>query len=132
MATSKTSIAKDLETLHTAIKNLPASAQFGRRDNPLVQYLTPGLTKCDNPKPIFPTHKDGDYFIFNQQWMRVFQKKPGDPADKLEKLVSCGRGKHGLILAYGWAAHYATVVSPVERDLIQLRIQTLLKLIIAS
>ncbi|KAJ6505371.1 hypothetical protein C8R45DRAFT_1070103 [Mycena sanguinolenta] len=101
MATSETSIAKDLETLHTAIKNLPASTQSGQRDNPLAQYLTSGLTKGDNPKPIFPTHKDGDYFIFNQQWERVFQKKPGNPADKLEKHVSCARARQkGISSSY--------------------------------
>ncbi|KAF7346736.1 Reverse transcriptase-RNase H-integrase [Mycena sanguinolenta] len=128
MATS-TSIDEDLETLHTAIKNLPASAQSGRHDNPLAKFLTPGLTKGDDPKPDFPTHKDGAYLIFNQQWEHVFQKKPGDPDNKLENLVSRGRGKHGLILAHAWAAHYTTVVEPGERELIQLRVQTLLNLI---
>jgi hypothetical protein len=107
--TASTSIDKDLETLLTAIKNLPAFAQSGRRDDPLGKYLTPGLTKGDNPKPACPSHKDGAYFAFNQEWERAFQKKPGDPDDKLQKLVSHGRGKHSLILAHAWAEHYATV-----------------------
>ncbi|KAJ6580783.1 hypothetical protein B0H19DRAFT_1251081 [Mycena capillaripes] len=101
-------------------------AHSGRRDDPLRKYLTPGLTKGDNPKPAFPSHKDGAYFVFNQEWERVFQKQPGDPDDKLQKLVSHGRGKHGLILAHGWAEHYAAVAEPDERNLIQLRVQTLL------
>jgi hypothetical protein len=29
------------------------------------------------------------------------------------------RGKHGLILAHAWAAHYAGVVGTNEQDLIQ-------------
>ncbi|KAF7354492.1 hypothetical protein MVEN_01138500 [Mycena venus] len=75
---------------------------------------------------------DGLYFIFNAQWERVFQKLPGQPDNKLTNLVAYGRGKHGLILAHAWAAHYATVVTPAERDLIQLRVQSLLKLITNS
>ncbi|KAJ7816424.1 hypothetical protein B0H14DRAFT_2602686 [Mycena olivaceomarginata] len=97
------SIEEDLETLLTAIKNLPASAQSGHRSAPLGKYLTPGLTKSNNPEPTFPSHKDGAYFVFNHQWEHVFQKQPGDPDDKLQKLVSSGRGMHGLILAHAWA-----------------------------
>jgi hypothetical protein len=126
------SLAEDLDTLLTAIKNLPAAAQSGRRHDPAGKHLTPGLTKGDNPEPAFPSHKDGPYAVFNEQWERVFQRQPGDPADKLEKLVSHGRGKHGLILAHAWATHYATVVKPDEKILIQLRVQTLLNLIMKS
>jgi hypothetical protein len=129
---ASTLIDKDLETLLTAIRNLPASAQSGRRNDPLGKYLTPGQTKGDNPRPVFPSHKDGAYFVFNHEWEHVFQKQPGDPDDKLQKLVSHGRGKHGLILAHAWARHYATVAKPDERDLIQLRVQTLLNLITES
>ncbi|KAJ7836133.1 hypothetical protein B0H14DRAFT_3705468 [Mycena olivaceomarginata] len=55
------SIEEDLETLLTAIKNLPASAQSGCHSDPLGKYLTPGLTKGNNPEPAFPSHKDGAY-----------------------------------------------------------------------
>ncbi|KAJ7859610.1 hypothetical protein B0H14DRAFT_2577042 [Mycena olivaceomarginata] len=127
--TASTSIDKDLETLLTAIKNLPTFAQSGRRDDPLGKYLTPGLTKGNNPKPACPSHKDGAYFAFNQEWERAFQKQPGDPDDKLQKPVSHGRGKHGLILAHACAEHYATVAKPDERNLIQLRVQTLRNLL---
>jgi hypothetical protein len=125
-------IEEDLETLLTAIKNLPASAQSVRRSDPLGKYLTPGLTKGNNPESAFPSHKDGAYFVFNHQWECVFQKQPGDPDDKLQKLVSRGRGMHGLILAHAWAKHYATVAKPDEKNLIQLRVQTLLNLITKS
>ncbi|KAJ7858209.1 hypothetical protein B0H14DRAFT_2577829 [Mycena olivaceomarginata] len=123
------SIEEDLETLLTAIKNLPASAQSGCRSDPLGKYLTPGLTKSNNPKPAFPSHKDGAYFVFNHQWEHVFQKQPGDPDDKLQKLMSSGCRMHGLILAHAWAKCYATVAKPDERNLIQLQVQTLLNLI---
>ncbi|KAJ7357972.1 hypothetical protein DFH08DRAFT_437576 [Mycena albidolilacea] len=129
---ASTSIDKDLETLLTAIQNLPASAQSGRRNDPLGKYLTPGQTKGNNPRSVFPSHKDGAYFVFNHEWEHVFQKQPGDPDDKLQKLVSHGHGKHGLILAHAWARHYATVAKPDERDRIQLRVQTLLNLITES
>ncbi|KAJ7808721.1 hypothetical protein B0H14DRAFT_3482044 [Mycena olivaceomarginata] len=105
MAAASPSIEEDLETLLTAIKNLPASAQSGRRSDPLGIYLTPGLTKSNNSKPAFPSHKDSAYFVFNHQWEHVFQKQPGDPDHKLQKLVSSGRGMHGLILAHAWAKH---------------------------
>ncbi|KAJ7491842.1 hypothetical protein B0H11DRAFT_2008061 [Mycena galericulata] len=119
----------DLKTLLNAIKSLPDSTQNGRRDGPLGKHLTPDLTKDDNPQPVFPTHEDGPYYVFNMRWERVFQKQPGDPDNKLEKLVSHGRGKHGLLLAHAWAEHYAGVVKSDERDLIQLRVQTLLSFI---
>ncbi|KAJ7312785.1 hypothetical protein DFH08DRAFT_821949 [Mycena albidolilacea] len=125
---------EDLEALLTAIKNLPAAAQSRRRHDPAGKYLTPGLTKGDNPEPTFPSHKDGPYAVFNEQWECVFQlqRQPGDPDNKLEKLVSHGRGKHGLILAHAWATHYATVVKLDEEILIQLRVKTLLNLITKS
>ncbi|KAJ7473040.1 hypothetical protein B0H11DRAFT_2037125 [Mycena galericulata] len=103
----------DLKTLLNAIKSLPDSTQNGRRDGPLGKHLTLDLTKDDNPQPVFPTHEDGPYYVFNMRWERVFQKQPGDPDNKLEKL----------------AEHYAGVVKSDERDLIQLRVQTLLSFI---
>ncbi|KAJ7020282.1 hypothetical protein C8F04DRAFT_1014408 [Mycena alexandri] len=39
------------------------------------------------------------------------------------------RGKHGLTLAYSWAAYYATVVEPDEKDLVQMRVQQLVRII---
>ncbi|KAF8215441.1 hypothetical protein K438DRAFT_1749478 [Mycena galopus ATCC 62051] len=96
------------------------------------EVVTPGLTKGDNPKPACPSHKDGAYFAFNQEWERMFQKQPGDPDDKLQKLVSHGRGKHGLILAHAWNEHYATVAKPDERNLIQLRTGTIGPIVISG
>ncbi|KAJ7676361.1 hypothetical protein B0H17DRAFT_1238116 [Mycena rosella] len=96
---------ESLGRLRAAIDGLPASIRTGRRDGPLVKYLTPALSKDDEPQPVFPSHKDGP-------------------------LVS--RGKHGLILAYTWAAHYAPLVAPDELFLVELRIQTLLALITAA
>ncbi|KAJ7880694.1 hypothetical protein B0H13DRAFT_2345492 [Mycena leptocephala] len=63
---------------------------------------------------------------------QLTEKLPGDPDDKLTRLVSNGRGKHGLILAHAWAEHYATIAKPDERHLIQLRVQSLLNLITNS
>ncbi|KAJ7125960.1 hypothetical protein C8R44DRAFT_874357 [Mycena epipterygia] len=110
---ASTSLEEDLKTLLTAINNLPPSSQSGRRDDPLGKYLTPGLTKGDDPKPVFPSHTDGAYVAFNREWERVFQKRPGDPDDKLQKLVSHGRGKHGLILAHATGV----IDSTVNKDL---------------
>ncbi|KAJ7042300.1 hypothetical protein C8F04DRAFT_1176457 [Mycena alexandri] len=59
----------------------------------------------------------------NERWEHVFQRLPADPPDKLQRLIC--RGKHGLILAYSWAAHYATVVGRDEKDLVQMRVQQL-------
>ncbi|KAJ7697685.1 hypothetical protein B0H17DRAFT_1197343 [Mycena rosella] len=73
---------------------------------------------------------DGPYCTFNQEWERAFQKKSGEPPEILHSLVS--RGKHGLILAYTWAAHYTPLVAPDELFLVELRIQTLLALITAA
>ncbi|KAJ7868101.1 hypothetical protein B0H14DRAFT_3441495 [Mycena olivaceomarginata] len=70
----------------------------------------------------------GSYQIA-RQWEHVFQKLPTDPDDELTTLVRRGRGRNGLILAHDWAAHYATVVTAGEKNLIQLRVQTLLRLI---
>ncbi|KAJ7679850.1 hypothetical protein B0H17DRAFT_1206356 [Mycena rosella] len=126
---ASTSLDEDLQTLLTAINNLSPSSRSGRRDDPLGKYLPPGLTKGNDPKPAFPTHKDSTYVAFNREWGRVFQRQPGDPDDKLQKLVSHGRGKHGLILAHAWANHYATAVKPDERMMVQLRVQTLINLI---
>ncbi|KAJ7192960.1 hypothetical protein GGX14DRAFT_577617 [Mycena pura] len=82
------SLDVDLKTLLNAIKSLPGSTQNGRRDGPLGKHLTPDLTKDDNPQPVFPTHEDGPYYVFNMRWERVFQKQPGDPDNKLEKRAS--------------------------------------------
>ncbi|KAJ7906492.1 hypothetical protein B0H13DRAFT_1880554 [Mycena leptocephala] len=113
MSTSM-SLGQELVTLLAAINNLPASSKSGHRD---AKYLTPGLTKGNDPKPVFPGRE------------HVFQKLASQPADKFTKLMAYGHGKHGLILAQAWAAQYATVVTSMERDLVQLRVQSLLKLI---
>jgi hypothetical protein len=126
------SIEEDLKALEAAINNLPTSHRSGSRKGPLGKYLTPGQSKGDDPKPVFPAAKDGAYQAFNEGWEHVFQKLPSDPDDKLTRLVSHGRGKHGLILAHAWADHYATIAKPDERHLIQLRVQSLLNLITNS
>ncbi|KAJ7025223.1 hypothetical protein C8F04DRAFT_1400747 [Mycena alexandri] len=124
------SLDEDLASLLAAINNLPASFRSGRRNDPLGKNLTPGLTKGNDPKPVFPVDKqNGAYYCFNNLWENVFQKRPEDDPDKLEKVVSNGRGKHGLILAHAWATHYGSVVRPDERGLVQLRVQNLLRLI---
>ncbi|KAJ7763825.1 hypothetical protein B0H16DRAFT_1455078 [Mycena metata] len=73
----------------------------------LAEYLMPTLSSTteENPQLVFPTSSDGPYSIFNKQWERVFQKKPTDPSD--------------------------TVVGPDERDrdLVQMRVQQLLRII---
>ncbi|KAJ7810200.1 hypothetical protein B0H13DRAFT_2384731 [Mycena leptocephala] len=93
---------EDLDKLLVAINSLPASCLTGRRDGPLANL----------------------YFSFNRKWERAFQKKPGDPPNKIQTLMCCG--KHGLILANAWAAHDAGVVGIDEQDLIQNRVQALL------
>jgi hypothetical protein len=50
-----------------------AHCPSGRHSDPLGKYLTPGLTKGNNPEPAFPSHKDGAYFVLNHQWECVFQ-----------------------------------------------------------
>jgi hypothetical protein len=127
---SPTSLQEDLDKFLAAINSLPPSCLTGRRDGPLAKYLSPGLTKDADPKPTFPCYSDGQYFTFNSQWENVFQKKPGDPPDKMRTLMS--RGKHGLILAHAWAAHYARVVEANERELIQIRVQAVLTQITES
>ncbi|KAJ7698156.1 hypothetical protein B0H16DRAFT_1837813 [Mycena metata] len=123
------SLDQDLEKLRAAIDGLPPSCHSGRRDGPLAEYLMPKLSSTteENPQLVFPTSSDGPYSTFIKQWERVFQKKPTDPSDKLQRPMC--RGKHGLILAYSWAAHYATVVGPDERDLVLMRVQQLLRII---
>ncbi|KAJ7029848.1 hypothetical protein C8F04DRAFT_1368731 [Mycena alexandri] len=100
------SLDQDLGKLRAVIDGLPPSCHSGRRDGPLAEYLMPTLSSTteENPQLVFPTSSDGPYSIFNKQWERVFQRKPTDPSDKLQRLMC--RGQHGLILAYSWAAHY--------------------------
>jgi hypothetical protein len=62
--TAPTSLDQDLMTLLAAINNLPASSKSGCCDGDLSKYLTPGLTKVNDPKPVFPDHKGGAYFIW--------------------------------------------------------------------
>ncbi|KAJ7674258.1 hypothetical protein B0H17DRAFT_1208162 [Mycena rosella] len=78
---------ESLGRLRAAIDGLPASIRTGRRDGPLVKYLTPALSKDDEPQPVFPSHTDGPYCAFNQEWERAFQKKPGEPPEILHSLV---------------------------------------------
>lgn len=116
-----------LRRLLNAINSLPASCVAGRRDGPLAEYLSPTVTlSADNePTTVFPTHEEGPYYAFNRHWERVFQKHPSDPSAKLHSLVS--RGKHGIILAHAWAAHYATVVPATDLPMIKLRVEQLLQ-----
>ncbi|KAK7045126.1 reverse transcriptase-RNase H-integrase [Favolaschia claudopus] len=123
------SLEDDLETLRQAVDNLPQAYLSGRRDGLVAKHLTPGISKGNDPKPVFPSIKKDAYAVFNLHWERVFQRLPGDPTNKFSDLVLYGRGSKGLILAHAWAAHYASIAKGGERDLIQLRVQSLLTLI---
>ncbi|KAJ7026446.1 hypothetical protein C8F04DRAFT_1268083 [Mycena alexandri] len=97
---------------------------------PDIIYSVLAWQRPEAAKPVFPVDKqNGAYYSFNNLWENVFQKRPEDDPDKLEKVVSNGHGKHGLILAHAWATHYGSVVRPDERGLVQLRVQNLLRLI---
>jgi hypothetical protein len=69
------SLDKDLETLAHRHQKSPHCYSIWVLPWSRWKYLTPGLTKSNNPEPIFPSHKDGPCAVFNEQWECVFQKQ---------------------------------------------------------
>jgi hypothetical protein len=123
-----------LDSLKAAIDGIPPGVVAGRRDGPLAKYLTPKLSKDNPPTEIFPYDaEDGAYSSFNIEWEHVFQAKSRDEPLSAKFPLVC-RGKHGLILAHAWASHYAGLESTTATDLdmIQLRVEALLRLIPAA
>ncbi|KAG2110208.1 uncharacterized protein F5147DRAFT_651863 [Suillus discolor] len=109
-------LAQSLADLQSAITGLPGSLPEAAEDGPISHHL----------HDLSVDEDEGPFYSFNRAWERVFQCSE----EEQQKLVV--RGKHGIILAHNFAAHFAALPKIEQHDGLNLmneRIEVLIKLL---
>lgn len=116
LAEQRKQLSQSLTDLHSVIAGLPGSLPEAAEDGLISHHLRDFSVDED----------EGPFFSFNRAWERVFQCSENEQ----QKLVM--RGKHGVILAYNFAVHFAALPNIERHDGLNLmneRIKTLIKLL---